>query len=370
VRQPQRHVAARRRVLDGIGHQVEDDLLQPVTVADDARLINFGDSHLHRAGDDLHLAAHLQQQPIQVNGLAFQRQVAGVGLRQHQQIADQPRHPLSLRANIPQRLRIGPTHPLQQIHVAANGRERCAQLMRDVGQEAALCIEQPLQALQRLVEGDSEPPDLIVGVFDGNAPREVVGARDLQGRLRDNVERLERAAGREPADEGGQHHREHPAAHQHDQQRRTGGLHRAQGGGGLQIAEDLAIGADEIGMYPQVIIPPADVAPTGFFLGQPDRVQGRFALLQVGGLSRKRPIQPPDLRRHVERAQGLVGQGDDDDRLIEHSRQVRRGCDLVGGVFQALINLAGQAEYEDAVHQQAKQAEDDREDRGIPEGQT
>ena len=72
--------------------------------------------------------------------------------------------------------------------------------MADIGQEAALGVEQAFQAAEGLVEGVNELAHLIVRrALVGNAAREVVGAGDLQGGLGDVFQGSEGLVGAEPA---------------------------------------------------------------------------------------------------------------------------------------------------------------------------
>ena len=60
--------------------------------------------------------------------------------------------------------------------------------MRYVGQEAALGVEQALEALEGVVEGLGQPADFIIGqTFERDAARKVVGDRPVA-----RVERLHR----------------------------------------------------------------------------------------------------------------------------------------------------------------------------------
>ena len=89
-----------------------------------------------RAGD-VRITDRVDGHPRQVRGFALQRP-SRVQPGQQQQVFDEVRHPLGLGLHPVHRMRDGigiVTHPLREFGVAADGRQRGAQLVAGVGDE-------------------------------------------------------------------------------------------------------------------------------------------------------------------------------------------------------------------------------------------
>ena len=143
----------------------------------------------------------------------------GIRLGQRQQVLDQPAHPLAFTGDI---LGGGGPHVLghgrtmrQQLGVAADGRQRRAELVRRVGDEAALGLERDgqlliggLHLLEHAVEALAEQPDLVPPCRPRQASLEVACARNRVGGLDHGFERPQGPA------------RDQPAGHERRQQRR------------------------------------------------------------------------------------------------------------------------------------------------------
>ncbi len=132
---------------------------------------------------------------------------------------------------------------LQDLDVRAQAGDRCAQLVRGVGHELALRVHGGVERAHRLlervehrVEARRQPPDLI---FSDRlyAPAQILGQRDVLGRLREALQRQHGRAGHQPSEQ----RRERDAAdvEQHQDQaqvaqqgvdfgQRLGHLNRAQ----------------------------------------------------------------------------------------------------------------------------------------------
>jgi hypothetical protein len=76
-------------------------------------------------------------------------------------------------------------------------RERRAQLVRHVGEEAALGVEEHLQAREQVVDREREALELVLRVRLGHALAEILGAHDAAHRVGHLVDRLQGRA-REP----------------------------------------------------------------------------------------------------------------------------------------------------------------------------
>ena len=139
VRDPHRHRRAGRRVHQRVADQVADDLAQPVLVAVDGHALGDlgGDDAVGR--DGARVGRGVDPEHPEVDGVARERP-ALVEARQEQQVVDQRRHAHRLRLGAPHRLvelgRFGEAAVAVELGVAADGRDRRAQLVRRVGDEA------------------------------------------------------------------------------------------------------------------------------------------------------------------------------------------------------------------------------------------
>ena len=131
-----RHRGAGRGVLAGVGQQVGDHLVQPQLVAGDdggESTRSSGTSSRHRwsGADDPRVRDRLDEQPGQVDRLAFERP-AGVQAGEQQQVLDQRRHPAGLLLDL---VEGGAEHrrvvgsAAGQLGVAGDRRQRGAQLV-------------------------------------------------------------------------------------------------------------------------------------------------------------------------------------------------------------------------------------------------
>ena len=137
----------------------------------------------------------------QVDGLGGRWIGARVGAGQEQQVLDQARQAIDLLEAALERApvrRAGGRGGQRDLQLAAQDRERRAQLVRGVGAELPRRRERPLEASQHVVQHGGEPAELVVRRVGGEPPRQVLGA-DAARRLDHGVDRRERAAGEEPA---------------------------------------------------------------------------------------------------------------------------------------------------------------------------
>ncbi len=137
-----------------------------------------------------------------------------VRLRQRQQVLDQPAHPLALAGDVAGGRR---AHVLchgrtlhQQIRIPADRSQRRPELVRRVGDEAALGLERDHQLLvgrlnlvEHPIEALAEEADLVSPLGGGEPSLEVARSGDRVGSLDHGLERPKRAPRDQPAGEEG-----------------------------------------------------------------------------------------------------------------------------------------------------------------------
>jgi hypothetical protein len=139
--EPNRHGAAGGCVRARVGEQVRQRLVQRVLVASDRhRLVGQLEPPLVRGARHLGVAHGVERDPSQVDRLAVER-TAGVEPREQKQVLEERAHSVGLGNDALERgldfgglLRIG---ALRVLGVAANDRDRSAQLVARVGDETA-----------------------------------------------------------------------------------------------------------------------------------------------------------------------------------------------------------------------------------------
>ena len=208
--EPHRSRAVTQRVVD----EVAERLLETNAISGDD--VVRGRRHLElpsgRAGLRVEAPGDRVEDLAQVVRREAQRQASVVGAGEHEQVLGQPHEPLDLLRGRAQRvlqlwLRARPAQ--RQLELGAEGSERRPQLVARVRDEAPLSRQPLLQPTEHLVQGLSEPPDLVVG---RRQRKPLVGAlaRDL-GRLPPHrLDRPERGAGEEVATDRGQEQRQRP----------------------------------------------------------------------------------------------------------------------------------------------------------------
>ena len=81
--QAEEDIPARRRILDGVGDQVEQHLLQAVTLAADLQLVNLRQFHLHFVGGQhAHLGKNFHKKRVQLDRGFRQREGTCLGFRE------------------------------------------------------------------------------------------------------------------------------------------------------------------------------------------------------------------------------------------------------------------------------------------------
>ena len=137
------------------------------------------------------------------------REARVVAARELEQAADQVAHLVRLALQVLEqplaRFRIeldGADRTTEHVEVRLHARQRRAQLVRRVGDEAPLRLDRVLQRRQHRVERRAEPRDLVVAAL-GHALARVARARDPLGRVGQAAHRRERRARDERAAGGG-----------------------------------------------------------------------------------------------------------------------------------------------------------------------
>ena len=117
------------------------------------------------------------------------RLLAGEG----EQVVGEPREPLGILLELLDEL--GRRAVAREVRdVAAQRGQRRAQLVRGVGEEAALGVARPLEAGEHRVQRRREPPDLVGRRGLGQPAARVARALDLRGRVGEPSERPQRSA--------------------------------------------------------------------------------------------------------------------------------------------------------------------------------
>ena len=213
-----RHLDRRpgRRVVRGVGDEVQEHLAQARLVAEDADIVGVEPVlavgvHHALAGDDV-----VHEAP-DVDAVPLERSLA-IEPREQQQVVDERRHAgrLALDAAHREREVLGPVGGAapEQLGVAADGGQRRAQLVRGVGGEAAEALlgRAPLGDLaldlgEHAVERDAQAPDLALAIAFLDALGQVA-ARDHGRRLRHALERPQAAQHDQPCRDADGHERD------------------------------------------------------------------------------------------------------------------------------------------------------------------
>ena len=148
-----RHRVAWRCVLHGIPDQVAEYLGHSVGVDFERALPGADDAEVAVA-KERRVALDVGEQVGQLDLAALdQPSVLGPGKREH--LVHQPGHPLDLPRegiqDLPLRIGVVP-QSLQQVDLAAEHRQRGAELMRRVGDERALALEGALEPIEHAIE--------------------------------------------------------------------------------------------------------------------------------------------------------------------------------------------------------------------------
>jgi len=207
-------------VAHGVLHEVAHDLLeQPGVTGQLHRLDGAGVDGDGRRAQRRHRGVG---DVVEVHGREPQPRVVRVGAGQEEELVDEPFHPGGLVEHVVRAVvaSAGPVAVLRGLELHAQARDRAAQLMGGVGDEASLVLDAELQPPEHLVDGTSQPTDLVLLRRRGHAQVETL-TRDRVGPGADRVHGRKRTAdgqphhGREHADQHGQADAAHPGRDAH-----------------------------------------------------------------------------------------------------------------------------------------------------------
>ena len=139
--------------------------------------------------------------------------------RQVEQCRDRAGHPLAGRRDlleVPGGLRRQRVAQEHEVGHALDGRQRGAQLVRELRRQPLLGADRRRHLVQQLVERRGQGTDLVVGRSQVEAPGEVVLA-PLRRRLRHHGDRLQRSARRPGGDRRGRQRRQDSGHQAHDE---------------------------------------------------------------------------------------------------------------------------------------------------------
>ena len=165
------------------------------------------DRELVLAAEGAELGGGVEHHLRQIDRLA-RGGAADVAAREQQQVGDQPAHaPRGAQRRARRVALVAVQRFRQQLEVGEHARQRRAQLVRGVGDEAALAVEHRLglgvgvvERLQHPLQRAGELGDLVVGLGLGDRGAGVLRAGDLRRGRGERRDRLHRAAGdRRPA---------------------------------------------------------------------------------------------------------------------------------------------------------------------------
>ena len=229
-----------RRVGQRVREQVGHDLAQPVVVARDGERLRHVELDRARRIDGSGVVHGVAGDAHQIHRVVRDR-TALSRPGQEQQILDEHAHPLALLLDPAHRQRgvgrVVRRPAAEQLRVAADRRERRAQLVRRVGEEpterllrCAAFVHRLLDPTEHHVQRRAEASHLRAGIRLLHPSREIAGG-DRLGRHLDLLERTEPAPDRHHRQERhrGQHHQGHGARDEQQPVERVGQLHERDG---------------------------------------------------------------------------------------------------------------------------------------------
>ena len=191
--------------MQGVRDEIGDDLQDPVAVADDDRLrLRAARAvELPAARSSRWAPAALSHTVDQVDLLHVERELARLEMREVEQVADQALQAAGLgEHDLERRLLLVlalDDAVRDRLHVALDGGQRRAQLVRDAHQEVALVLARLLELARHVLEAQRELAEL-VGALRGEL-HVVVAAGDALARGRQLLHRARDAAAQQQRDE-------------------------------------------------------------------------------------------------------------------------------------------------------------------------
>jgi len=314
------------------------------------------------------------------------------GAGQRQEVVHQLAHPAGFAGDVADRL-AGHLHPLrcgfpgipdffQQVDVAANRGERCAQLVGRVGHEPPLgrvgflqLAVRAFQARQHFVQRVRQPADFVVGFCAGNSQSQLRAALDLLRRFRHPFYRAQGLARQKHAEDEGGESPGQAAEPQDGPQLREEALLVADVSRHLEQTDRLALvpGEERMFVHQEVEAPgfPFDEADLRLLparVVEPDFApliqivgpvaDGAFAVMKIAD----------QLHADGRRVEGAGGQAEVDPQgeLGAHGQP---HVHPLHHVPQAVLDFLHRVVVDDAVDGQAEHHKEHREQAGIPQGQ-
>ncbi len=378
------HTPAGRRVPDPVVEQVEEQPAQQPLVAAERQVPVRRGAHLDvaRRGERAHGARGVGAEVGEVELLAHDALHARVRPREQEEVVDDAAHAPGLLADRRERAAQLGRRPVgareRELRLAADDRDRGAQLVRGVGHEAALPLERGLEAAEQLVEHRGEPPELVVGVLH-REPRVQRARTDARRALRHRRHGAQALA------------RERVAAARGEQQheRRDDGEREPRLAQRALLRAERRRGADDEVASAEAVRPRVDAhrrrVPVARRLhGRERRPRRRRAQhrAEVGRRRRRVAHRRRRLVRHrhraaapVERRDGRVAEPElahDDEQRAPLARaagalRLERPHDVGRGRLQRLVDARTGRARDEAVARRREQRREQREHARVPE---
>ena len=172
------------RVPHGVVDQVHDRLGDPVGIGHDGQRPIALDGDLSVGTDDARGSADVVDQHAEVHLARLEAAAAGLQLGEQEEVGRQAREPIDLAAHRGQGCcrNAGPTLAARQdVDVAAQDGQRRSELVGRVGGERPLRAEGRVDPIGHVVEGPSEPTDLVVASGKGGPRAHIAGCDPVRG---------------------------------------------------------------------------------------------------------------------------------------------------------------------------------------------
>ncbi len=187
----------RGRVLGGVLGQLQPRLSDPQRVEVGGAAGDGGEVPAVFGRQHVRLGEHLLGELGDIDVLRAQ-EAGGAGLGEQGDVVDQHVHPVELvDRELARGFDLVRVARVEQLEVAANDRDRRAQLVADVVEQPTLTVERPLEPVEHRVEGAGELGD-VVAADHGDAAGEVVLADVLGGGLKQRMGRKSRPDTNQP----------------------------------------------------------------------------------------------------------------------------------------------------------------------------
>jgi len=189
-----------RGIFDGVIKEVEEHTAEESFVGSDGE-IGFDvrvEGDVLRGGEGTGPNEDLGSKLVEISFAKVQRVLASVGAGQREEVLDDVRQALRFVAKDGQGFAVVGEGAIvaseSDFGFTAKNGDRSAELMRSVGDEAALLLERSFEALKKFVKAEAKLAKLVATIFDGEAVVEIGGAygASLRGHSTDGSEALAR----------------------------------------------------------------------------------------------------------------------------------------------------------------------------------